>query len=100
MANHQFKRGLKPKKVELDYKTVPLAKLLIAKSKAMVKEGGEDNIYLAGLFLAAAVEMDPENEDAVFELELYKLDVAEIDWEPITAGKTRKGKDKAIAREK
>ena len=40
--------------------------------------------------MAAAVEMDPENEDAVYQLELYKLDIAAIDWEPITDGKPRK----------
>ncbi len=67
-----------------------MAKLLIAQSKALAKLGGEDNVYLSGLLLAAAVEMDPDNEDAVFALELYKLDMAEIDWEPITDGMKRK----------
>lgn len=90
VANHQFKRGLAPKKASADYTKEALAKLFIAQSELLAKAGGDDNLYLSGLLLAAAVEMDPKNEDAVFALELYKLDVAEIDWEPITDGKPRK----------
>ena len=90
VANHQFTRGVEPKRIETDYKPGPLAKLLIAQSQALAKTGGDENVYLSGLFLAAAVEMDPENEDAVYQLELYKLDIAAIDWEPITDGKPRK----------
>jgi len=92
VANAQFKRGVEPKKMKLDYETPAFAKLLIAQSKSLVKQGGDDNVYLSGLLLEAAVEMDPKNEDAVYELELYKLDVGEIDWEPITDGKPRKKK--------
>jgi hypothetical protein len=90
VANHQFNRGVEPKKVQVDYKPDALSKLLIAQSKSLAKLGDEDNVYLSGLLLAAAVEMDPKNEDAVFALELYKLDIGEIDWEPITDGKPRK----------
>ena len=90
VANHQFKRGLQPKKVETDYKPEPLAKLFIAQSNALAKVGGADNVYLSGLLLAAAVEIDSKNEDAVYELELHKLDIGEIDWDPITEGKARK----------
>lgn len=90
VANHQFTRGIAPKKVATDYKKEALSKLFIAQSKSLAKLGGADNVYLSGLLLAAAVEMDPENEDAVYELELHKLDVGEIDWEPITEGKPRK----------
>ena len=104
VANHQFNRGLAPKKVAMDYKTEPLAKLLIAKSKAIAAVGGQENLYLAGLFLATAVEMDPGNEDAVYQMELYKIDVGQIDWEPITDGKPRKPlkdpKPDGIARDK
>ena len=100
VANHQFKRGVDPKKVETDYKTQPLAKLLIAKSKLLAKAGDGDNLYLSGLLLAAAVEMDPKNEDAVYELELYKLDIGEIDWDPITDGKPRKPLAPTVAKEK
>ena len=90
VANHQFTKGVEPKKVQTDYKPGSLSKLLIAKSQALAKSAGDENVYLSGLLLAAAVEMDPENEDAVFQLELYKLDVGAIDWEPITDGKARK----------
>ena len=90
VANHQFNRGVEPQKVETDYKTGPLAKLFVAQSKALAKLGGEENLYLSGLLLAAAVEIAPEDEDAVYELELYKLDVGEIDWDPITDGRSRK----------
>jgi hypothetical protein len=100
VANHQFKRGVEPKKVQTDYKPQPLATLLIAKSKSLKKLGGIDNIYLSGLLLAAAVEMDPVNEDAVFELELYKLDIGEIDWDPVTDGEPRKPLKGSVAKDK
>jgi hypothetical protein len=100
VANHQFKRGVQPKKVDTDYQPEPLAKLFIAQAKALTKLSGADNTYLSGLLLAAAVEIDPKNEDAVYELELYKLDVGEIDWAPIVDGKPRKVESKAIAKDK
>jgi hypothetical protein len=100
VANHQFNRGVEPKKTKTDYKKEALSKLFIAKSKALSKLGGDDNVYLSGLLLAAAVEMDPKNEDAVYELELYKLDVGGVDWEPITDGKPRKPMPRSVAKEK
>ena len=45
---------------------------------------------LAGYMLAAAVEIDPTNEAAVYELEMYRKDVAEVDWTPII-GRVRSG---------
>jgi len=100
VANYQFNRGVEPKKVATDYQPDALSKLLIAQSKALGKLGGDDNVYLSGLLLAAAVEMDPKNEDAVYELELYKLDVGEIDWEPVTDGKPRKPAIRSLAKER
>ena len=40
--------------------------------------------------LAAAVEIDPRNETAIYQLEMYRKAVAEIDWTPIV-GRVRPG---------
>lgn len=90
VANHQLARGISPKKVAADYAPDVFARLLVEKSKSMRARGGDENVFVAGLLLAAAVEMDPANEDAVYELEIYKLDVGAVDWAPITDGRPRK----------
>jgi hypothetical protein len=84
IANAQLSRGVQPKPVPTDYKPKVLAELLRARAASLVTAGGDPNIALAGYFLFAAVEMDPENEDAVYEFELYRIDHGEPDWTIVT----------------
>ena len=90
VVNFQFKKGLAPRKVEAEYSPVTLAELLQRKAESIHKQGGDLNAMLAGFMLAAAVEIDPRNETAIYQLEMYRKAVAEIDWTPIV-GRVRPG---------
>ena len=90
VANFQFKKGLSPRKVEPEYSPVTLAELLQRKAELIHKQGGDLNAMLAGYMLAAAVDIDPRNETAIYQLEMYRKAVAEIDWTPIV-GRVRSG---------
>ena len=90
VVNFQFKKGLAPRKVEAEYSPVTLAELLQRKAESIHKQGGDLNAMLAGFMLAAAVEIDPRNETAIYQLEMYRKAVAEIDWTPIV-GRVRSG---------
>lgn len=90
VANFQFKKGLSPKKVEPEYSPVTLAELMQRKAELIHKRGGDLNAMLAGYMLAAAVDIDPRNETAIYQLEMYRKAVAEIDWTPIV-GRVRSG---------
>lgn len=88
IANVQLTRGLEPKKAPVDYQPEVMAELLRARAESMITAGGKANIGLAGYFLFAAVEMNPENEEAVYAFELYRIDHGEPDWSAVTdAGK-------------
>ncbi len=84
IANAQLARGVQPKPVATDYQPAVLAELLRARAATLIAAGGDPNLRLAGYFLFAAVEMDPENEDAVFEFELYRIDHGEPEWSAVT----------------
>jgi hypothetical protein len=90
VANYQFKRGVAPKKIDPDYSPATLAEVLQARAGTLVRRGGDLNLMLAGYMLAAAVEIDPSNETAVYELEMYRKDIAEVDWTPVV-GRVRSG---------
>lgn len=83
VANYQFKRGVVPKKIEAEYSPATLAEILQARAATLVRRGGDLNLLLAGYMLAAAVEIDLTNEAAVYELEMYRKDIAEVDWTPV-----------------
>jgi hypothetical protein len=84
VANFQMKRDVAPKKVEVDYRPEVLSTLLSERAISLRKKGGADNVKLAGFLLFAAVEADTLNENAVYEYELYRLDVGELNWDIIT----------------
>ena len=90
VANYQFKRGVAPKKIDPEYSPATLAEVLQSRAGTLVRRGGDLNLMLAGYMLAAAVEIDPSNETAVYELEMYRKDVAEVDWTPVI-GRVRSG---------
>ncbi|MEM7145398.1 MAG: hypothetical protein AAF591_09695 [Verrucomicrobiota bacterium] len=81
VANFKLQRGLNTQAVETEHPPDVLADFLYVRSKVLMEQGGEDNELLAGYLLSFAVELDPENEDAIYDLELRRLDGAPIDWE-------------------
>lgn len=81
VANFKLQRGLSTQPVETEHPPDVLADFLYVRSKLLMDQGGADNELLAGYLLSFAVELDPENEDAIFDLELRRLDGAPINWE-------------------
>lgn len=84
VANRQLERGLVPKKVEVDYQPEVLAELLLARARTLLHKDTELDKALAGYFFFVAMEADPENEDAVYEYEIYRLDHGDPDWDALT----------------
>lgn len=83
VANAQLSRGVAPRKVTPEYSPATLAELLQAKAGTLRRKGGDLNLMLAGYMLYAASEIDAANETAVYELEMYRKDIAEVDWTPV-----------------
>jgi hypothetical protein len=81
VANFKLQRGLATQPVKTEHPPDVLADFLYVRSKLLVEQGGADNELLAGYLLSFSVALDPENEDAIYELELRRLDGAPIDWE-------------------
>ncbi len=87
VANAQLTRGLIPKKVEVDYQPAVLAKLLLERARTLLAKSSSLDQALGGYFLYVAMESDPDNEDAVYEYEIYRIDHGEVDWGLLTDGK-------------
>jgi len=93
VANFQLNRDVTPKKVQADYKPEVFSTLLMERAKSLRKNGDSENTKLAGYLLFAAVEMDPGNESAVYEYELYRIEVGEPNWKAITDASREKTAD-------
>jgi hypothetical protein len=59
---------------------------LVGRAAELMKAAGEDNQRLAGQFLDLAVALDTDNDDAVYSLEIFKLDGHAVDWRAILGG--------------
>jgi hypothetical protein len=81
VANFKLQRGLATMPVKTEHPPDVLADFLYVRSKLLVEQGGADNELLAGYLLSFAVALGPDNEDAIYDLELRRLDGAPIDWE-------------------
>ena len=80
IANFQFKKGLPRRKIQPEYSPVTLAEVLQSRATFLIKNGGDLNVSLAGYMLSVAVQVDSTNETAIYELEMYRKDIAAIDW--------------------
>ena len=83
IANFKLMRGLETEYASSDYEPDVLAEYLYTRSKLLVEQGGEANDRLASYLLSFAVEIDPTNEDAIYDLELRSIDGKGPDWEMI-----------------
>lgn len=81
VANFKLARGLPTQPVKAEYEPEVLAEYLYTRSKILVEQGGEQNSLLAGYLLAISVEIDPGNEDAIYDLEIRELDGKPVNWE-------------------
>ncbi|QQL44258.1 hypothetical protein [Sulfuriroseicoccus oceanibius] len=83
VINHQLKKGLVAKHYKPEVQPRTLASLMQMRATRLLDEGGAENIHLAGCLLDLAVALDPQNEDAIFGLELLRMDGHAPDWAKI-----------------
>ncbi|MGB1259000.1 MAG: hypothetical protein ACPG6P_03015 [Akkermansiaceae bacterium] len=87
VINAQLKRGLMPDNVVADYEPNVFAKLLLTRAQLLEKQEGATNEQLARYFIELAADINPRNEDAVYESEIRKIDKGALSWETLTDGK-------------
>ncbi len=80
VINAQLGRGMVPKPPEVDYSPKTLSRLLMNRAKLLEKQEGKENIELAGFLFNLASELDPENEDAIYNSELFRINHGKVDW--------------------
>ena len=80
VLNAQLGRGMVPQPPEVDYQPKTLSALLMNRAKLLEKEGGKENVGLAGYLFHLASELDPKNEDAIYLSELFRINHGEVDW--------------------
>lgn len=86
VINHQFKKGMTAKHYHPEVTQRTLASVMQLRAGQLRDEGGEENLLLAGCLLDLAVALDPQNEDAIFSLELMRMDGNAPDWKRIGRG--------------
>ncbi len=84
IANAQLSKGSIPKEIELEYPKAGFARVLLARSGLLEKQPGDENKLLARYMAGVAVDLDPENEDAIYLSEVHRLDHGELDWSKLT----------------
>lgn len=88
VINAQLKRGIMPEKVIADYDSEVFARLLLTRGQLLEKHDAEINSFLARCLIALSANIDPRNEDAVYEAELRRIDHGDLLWSKITDAKT------------
>ncbi len=91
VADFQFRRGVAPDKIEDGYDAPVVANLLVTRARFLREQAGEINAELARFFLAAAMDIDPRNEEAVYQYLLLRREGQEADWNVLTGGGERGG---------
>ncbi len=84
VMNFQLAKGILPQKVEGDYSSEVLARLLLTRGQLLIKQAAEEDQLLGRCFIEIAAEMDARNEDAVYAAEMLRLDAKKVDWKKIT----------------
>lgn len=85
VINHQFRNGMVAKHYKPEITRHSLASLMQMRAIQLLDSGGAENELLAGCFLDLSVALDPQNEDAIFSLEMLRMDKKTADWRPIWA---------------
>jgi hypothetical protein len=84
VANFQLTKGILPEVSKTDYSPQVFARLLLTRGQLLEKQGGDENRFLARVFIQLAASMDPKNEDAIYASEVQRLDQGDLDWSVIT----------------
>ena len=83
VINHHFRQGKVAKHYKPDITRHSLASLMQMRAVQLLDNGGVENELLAGCFLDLSVALNPQNEDAIFNLEMLRMDKKLADWRPI-----------------
>lgn len=90
VMNYQLEKGIMPQKVEGDYSSEVLARLLLTRGQLLIKQPAEEDVLLGRCFIEVAAEMDAHNDDAVYASELLRMDNKKINWSMFTDFKLQK----------
>ncbi len=85
VANFRLSKGQLPEKLPADLQPSSFSRLLISRAQLLGKVEGEGNLLCARYFFDLAGELDPENEDAVYQSELQRIQNGEVDWAQLTS---------------
>ncbi len=80
VANIQLSKGIFPKKRKKPYNSATLSSLLFARAKHLKDSEGVANVLLARAFMSLSAELNPKNEDAVYEAAMLEQDHGKLDW--------------------
>ena len=80
VANHQLSKGILPEKKTSDYSTQVFARLLLTRGKLLKSQEGLSDQLAGRALIEVAAELNPRNEDAVYEYEVQFLDKKSVDW--------------------
>jgi len=83
LINHQFRKGMVAKHYKPEIARHSLASLMQMRAIQLLDIGGAENELLAGCFLDLSVALDPQNEDAIFSLEMLRMDKKTADWRAV-----------------
>lgn len=90
VMNYQLEKGILPQKVDGDYSSEVLARLLLTRGQLLIKQTAEEDVLLGRCFIEVAAEMDVRNDDAVYASELLRMDNKKINWSIFTDFKVQK----------
>jgi hypothetical protein len=80
VTQFQLAKGILPEKTAGDYSPEVFARLLLTRGQLLLQQPVGENHLLAHYLIQLAAEMNPRNEDAVYESELIRLDSGVPDW--------------------
>ena len=90
VTQFQLSKGIVPEKTEGDYSPQVFARLLFTRGQLLLQQKQAENTLLAHYLIQLAAEIDPRNDDAVYESELIRLDSGGPDWKKLS---TPEGED-------
>lgn len=89
VTQFQLSKGILPERTESDYSPEVFARLLLTRGQLLQQQESPENTVLAHYMIQLSAEIDPRNDDAVYESELIRLDSGGPDWEKLVSpGKT------------
>lgn len=80
VVNVQLGRGVVPQAPVVDREAKAFSVLMRTTAQVLEKQGGRENIMVAGYLFQLATDLDPKNEDAIYLSELYRINHGEVDW--------------------